>query len=125
MAQIDREVEVSVRVWARDEHDRPPRLALCTTYRPEPAVAVLEAIRGGGLRASPVVLIGNRPACRSVADRFGVDWHMIGDAQGNPDNERLVQLCDRYEVDYIVLARYMRLIPTATCWKSYWRGTCG
>jgi formyltetrahydrofolate deformylase len=77
----------------------------------------LEAIRAGRLLATPAVVIGNRPACRAVADRFGVDWHMIGDDRGNPDNERLVQLLDHYEVDYIVLARYMRLIPPDMCWK--------
>jgi formyltetrahydrofolate deformylase len=117
MAEISRENGLSIRAWARDEHDRPPRLAICVTYRPEPPRAVLEAICDGRLRATPVVLIGNRPACRSLADQFGVDWHMIGDAQGNPDNERLGQLFDHYEVDYIVLARYMRLIPPSTCWK--------
>jgi formyltetrahydrofolate deformylase len=117
MAAVSRVSGLSIRTWAPDEHDRPPRLAVCTTYRSEPAVAVLEAVRAGRLRATPAVLIGNRPACRAVADRFGVDWHMIGDAQGNPDNERLVQLLDHYEVDYVVLARYMRLVPPCTCWK--------
>ena len=117
MAEIECASGVSIRVWTRDAHDRPPRLAICTTYRPEPALAVLEAIRAGWLDATPVVIIGNRPACRSVADQFGVDWHLIGDARGNPDNEQMVQLLDRYEVDYIVLARYMRLIPPSTCWK--------
>jgi formyltetrahydrofolate deformylase len=42
---------------------------------------------------------------------------MVGDDRGNPDNDRMVELFDRYEVDYVVLARYMRLIPAATCWK--------
>jgi formyltetrahydrofolate deformylase len=42
---------------------------------------------------------------------------MVGDAQRNPEDDCLVQLCDRYQVDYLVLARYMRLIPPATCWK--------
>jgi formyltetrahydrofolate deformylase len=46
-----------------------------------------------------------------------VDWHQIGDAEGNPDNDRLVELFDTFEVDYIVLARYMRLIPPSVCWK--------
>jgi formyltetrahydrofolate deformylase len=117
MAEINQANGVSIRVWARDEHERPPRLAICTTYRPEPALAILEAIRAGRLNATPAVLLGNRPACQSVADQFGVDWHLIGDAQGNPDNEQLVQLLDRYEADYIVLARYMRLIPPPTYWK--------
>jgi formyltetrahydrofolate deformylase len=117
MAEIGREKQLSIRVWSREEQDRPARLAICTTYRPEPALAVLNAIRAGQLGATPVVLIGNRPNCRSVAEQFGVDWHLIGDDKGNPDNELMVELIDRYQADYIVLARYMRLIPPATCWK--------
>jgi formyltetrahydrofolate deformylase len=117
MAEISRERGLSIRTWAPGEHDRPPRLALCTTYRPEPAAAVLQAIRDGRLRATAVAVVGNRPACRAVAEQFGVDWHLVGDAAGNPDNERLVGLFDRYEVDYVVLARYMRLVPPSVCWK--------
>jgi len=118
MDEIGREKGLSIRTWSRDEHAaRPPRLALCTTYRAEPPLAVLRAIRDRRLRATPAVVIGNRPNCRAVAEAFGLDWHHVGDAQGNPDNEKMVELFDRYEVDYVVLARYMRLIPPSTCWK--------
>jgi formyltetrahydrofolate deformylase len=117
MDVIGRDKGLSIRTWARDEHARPPRLAVCVTHRPEPPLAVLRAIRDGRLRAEAAVLVGNRPTCRAVAEQFGVDWHQIGDAAGNPDNDRLVELIDRYEVDYIVLARYMRLVPASVCWK--------
>ncbi len=80
-------------------------------------MAVLRAIRDGRLRATAAVLIGNQPTCRAVAEQFGVDWHQVGDARGNPDNDRMVELFDRYEVDDVVLARYMRLIPPSVCWK--------
>jgi formyltetrahydrofolate deformylase len=116
MAQISRESGVSIRTWAREEHDEPPRLVLCTTYRPEPATAVLEAIHDGRLKAKPVALVGNRPACRAVAERFCVPWHMVGDADGNPDNDNMVRIFDECGADYIILARYMRLIPPAMCW---------
>src|ERR1700733_12735281 len=117
MDEVGRLKGLSLRTWSRDAERRPPRLALCTTYRPEPALAVLRAIRDGHLAAVPVVVIGNRDSCRGVAEQFKVDWHQIGDAQGRPDNDRLVELFDRYEVDYIVLARYMRILPPATCLK--------
>lgn len=94
-----------------------PRLAICTTYRPEPALALLRAIRDGQVRAEPAVMIGNRNACRGIAEQFNVPWHMIGDAHGNPDNRRLVELLDTYEIDYVVLARYMRILPPSTCWE--------
>jgi formyltetrahydrofolate deformylase len=40
-----------------------------------------------------------------------------GDASGTPDDERMIALCDEQEVDFIVLARYMRILPAASCWK--------
>src|SRR4029077_20243374 len=36
MNQIGQEKGLSIRTWSRDEHDRPPRLAICVTHRPEP-----------------------------------------------------------------------------------------
>lgn len=117
MNVIGQEKGLSIRTWSRDEHSRPPRVALCVTHRPEPPLAVLRAIRDQRLRATPAVVIANQPTCQAVAEQFGLPWHMIGDARGTPDNDLLVDLFDRYDVDYIVLARYMRLIPPSVCWK--------
>ena len=117
MRRIGKEKGLSIRTWGRDESDRRPRLALCTTWRSEPVLAVLRAIRDQRLQATPVVMMGNRPSCRAVAEQFQVPWFDVGDDQGNPDQERMVDLFDEHEVDYIVLARFMRLLPASTCWR--------
>jgi formyltetrahydrofolate deformylase len=117
MNEIGRLKGLSIRTWSRDEHVRPPRLAICTTYRKEPALAILNAIADGGLKAVPAVMLGNRENCSDLAKQFGIDWHMIADAEGNPDNDKMVDLFDRHEVDYIILARYMRILPPGTCWR--------
>ncbi len=116
MQEIGRLKDLSVRVWSPEERADRPRIAICTTYRTEPVLALLRSIRDGQLNAEPAVMIGNRNACRGIAEQFGVEWHSIGDSQGNPDDERMVELIDEYEVDYVVLARYMRVLPAATCW---------
>ena len=117
MNGIGEQTGLSIRVWSPDEHSRPPRLAICTTYRAEPPLALLRGIRDGRLRATAPLMLGNRPACRGLAEQFGCDWHQIDDGKGNPDNERIVQLLDEYQIDYIILARYMRVLPAATCWR--------
>jgi formyltetrahydrofolate deformylase len=117
LQEIGRLKGLSIRVWSREEHGRPPRLALCATHRPEPPLALLRAMRDQRLRAVPAVMIGNRNSCRGVAEQFEVEWHNIGDDQGTPDNARMVELFDRYDVDYIILARYMRVLPARTCWQ--------
>lgn len=108
---------LQVRVWSRDEHARPPRLAICTTFRSEPPLAILRAIRDKRLKAEAAVMIGNRNACRSVADQFNVPWINMGDAQGNPDYSVLEKVVDEQDIDYVILARYMRVLPAELCWK--------
>ena len=117
LVEIGRRKGLSVRVWSPDERKDRPRLAICATIRPEPSLALLRAIRDGQISAEPAVMIGNRPNCRSIAEQFGVEWHMVGDDAGTADDERLMQICDEHDVDYLVLARYMRVLPASSCWK--------
>lgn len=117
LLEIGRERHLSIRVWSPEERAERPRLAICTTYRREPPLALLRAIRDGQIRAEAAVMIGNRPNCRALAEQFGVDWHHCGDDLGNPDEERMIAVCDEYQVDYVILARYMRVLPPSSCWK--------
>ena len=114
---MGRSTNLSIRVWSPELRAARPRLALWTTYRTEPPLALLRAIRDGQIKADVVVMMGNRPTCRGIAEQFGVDWHMTADEQGVPDDEQMLDLLDQYQVDYVVLARYMRILPPATCWK--------
>lgn len=117
LATIGKQKQLAVRTWSRDETADPPRVAICTTYRPETSLALLRAMRDKRLRAIPAVMVGNRNSCRGVAEQFGIDWHHIGDAQGNPDHAAMTEIFDQYQVDYIVLARYMRVLPPSLCWQ--------
>ncbi|MCA9061713.1 MAG: formyltetrahydrofolate deformylase [Planctomycetaceae bacterium] len=117
LSQIGQLRNLKIRVWSRDEHPRLPRLAICTTYRTEPALAVLRAVRDKRLKAEVALMAGNRNGCRSVAEQFDVPWFNIGDGSGNPNYNQLEQLIDEHEIDYVVLARYMRVLPADLCWK--------
>ena len=117
LEEIGQSRGLKIRVWARDEHKRLPRLAICTTFRTEPPLAILRAIRDGRLKAEAAVMIGNRNACRSVAEQFEVPWHNIGDTSGSVDYSKMENLIDEHDIDYVVLARYMRVLPADLCWK--------
>lgn len=117
LEEIGKLKNLSVRVWSPEERAAKPRLAICTTYRPEPALALLRAIRDGQIRAEAAVMLGNRNACRGIAEQFQIPWHNIGRPDGSADDERLIQICDEAQVDYVILARYMRILPAASCWQ--------
>ena len=90
---------LQIRVWSRHEHPRVPRLCICTTYRTEPPLALLRAVRDNRLRAEIALMAGNRNACRSVAEQFSVPWLSIGDANGNPDHKLLEAALDEHQID--------------------------
>jgi formyltetrahydrofolate deformylase len=119
LTRIGRAKGLSVRVWSPEERRHKPRLAICTSLRTETPLAVLQAIQDGQIRAEAAVMLGNQPHCRALAEQFNVPWHSIakeGSTSGEPDDERLISLCDEYQVDYIILARYMRVLPASSCW---------
>jgi len=47
---------------------------------------------------------------RSLAERYDKPFYDVGDGNGNTDEERLLDLLAEYDVDLIVLARYMRIL---------------
>ncbi|PQO26827.1 formyltransferase family protein [Blastopirellula marina] len=117
LTEIGVEKGLSIRVWSPDVRQRRPRLAICVTYRPEPALALLRAMRDGQIKAEPAVMIGNRDSCRGLAEQFGVEWRNIGDHEGRADDDKMIDVLDEFDVDYVILARYMRVLPASSCWK--------
>ncbi len=117
MREVARKTGLSVRTWSPEITGRKPRLAICVTYRPECATALLSAISKGEINAEPTVMIANRQKCRYLAAEHNVPWESVGDTDGRADDARMIDICDDYEVDYIVLARYMRVLPPTSCWQ--------
>lgn len=108
---------LSIRTWSPRRNKARPRIALCATYRRETPRAVLEAVRAGTIDAEVAVMISNRQACRQLAKEYDVPWYDIGDESGNANDDQLIDICDEHGIDYIVLARYMRILPPSSVWK--------
>jgi len=117
MQQIGAHKQLAIRVWTAPPKGSRPRLAICATYVEHTPRAVLEAVRDGRINAEVAVIISNRIKCRGLAEEFGVHFCMIGDENGAADDAAMVAELDRHEVDYVILARYMRVLPPSTCWQ--------
>lgn len=117
MQEIGVYKKLEIRVWSPQIRQARPRIALCTTFLEATPRAVLQAIADNQIVAQPAVIIGNRKKCQSLAAEFNVPWEFIGRDDGTADDDQMVEVLDRYDVDYVVLARYMRVLPPDTCWK--------
>ncbi len=117
MLRIAEKTQLEIRTWSPEERASRPRLAVCTTFLEATPRAVLRAVRDKLIRAEVGVMIGNRTKCESLAKEFGVPFEYIGNEDGSADDAKMVRLLDQYQIDYVILARYMRILPPDTCWK--------
>ncbi|KAA5540989.1 formyltetrahydrofolate deformylase [Roseiconus nitratireducens] len=116
MQQIGDHTGLAIRVWSGDRR-QVPKLAVCCTFVEHTPRAVLKAAHEGFLAADAAVVLSNRRKLAPLADQFDVPFHCIGDETGAVDDAEMVRLLDHYDVDYVVLARYMRVLPASTCWQ--------
>lgn len=117
MQEIGSKKGLEIRTWSPDLRRTKPRLAICTTFLDATPRAVLEGIRSGLIQAEAAVIIGNRRKCEPLAHEFNVPFEYIGNDDGSANDDQMVQLLDSYKIDYVILARYMRVLPPDTCWK--------
>lgn len=73
--------------------------------------------RSGNLSADIVGVVSNHEDLRSMAESAGLPFIHIPVTTGNkPDAEaRLLRVVDEYDVDLVVLARYMQVLSDQTC----------
>ncbi len=117
MRQIGDHTKLAIRVWSSEYRVKRPRLALACTFVEHTPRAVLQAVKEQLIAAEVAVLVSNRQKLKPLAEEFGVPFRMIGDEKGAAKDEQMVGLLDEFEIDYLILARYMRILPASTCWQ--------
>ncbi|MEE2935775.1 MAG: formyltransferase family protein [Planctomycetota bacterium] len=117
MKEIGKNTRLAIRVWSSEYRAQRPRLAVCCTYVEHTPRAVLAAVADKTIHAESAVVISNRKKLNGLADEFEVPFRMIGDGTGEADDEQMVEILDEFDIDYVVLARYMRILPPSTCWQ--------
>ena len=99
------------------EPRRRQRLALLVTREMHCCEAVLGACRSGELKADPVVVIGNHPAREFRAHPPGLPYVHVPWNDRAQAESRALQLLEKHEVDFVVLARFMKILSPTFVWR--------
>jgi len=103
--------------WRYAQGTRPPRMALFVTKEPECPEAVLKAVRKGELKCQPVVMIGTRRTLAPLARRYGIPFVLATFRNREGAEKRVIRLLAKYEADFCVLARFMKILSPGFVWR--------
>ncbi|HEX5036801.1 MAG TPA: formyltetrahydrofolate deformylase [bacterium] len=92
-------------------------LALLVTREPHCLQTLLKDIKSGTIRGKPVVVLANRPDLQNLAEKHGAPFfHYPSDKKKEHERFVLDKLAE-YDVDLIVLARYMQILSPEFCFR--------
>jgi formyltetrahydrofolate deformylase len=94
----------------------PQRLAILVTKESHVLEGLL-AKSPAALGAKPVVVIGNRPDLGSLARRSKLPFYHAPFLNRAKAEEAVLKLLEKHEVDFIVLARFMKILSPNFVWR--------
>jgi formyltetrahydrofolate deformylase len=116
LADLAQELGMEIRVRWTDPSRR-QRMAIMVTAEPHCASALLASLQSGRLKADPAVMISNRHDLAAMARPAHlpfvfIPWHNRVTAE-----KRALRVLEEYEVDFVVLARFMKILTPNFVWR--------
>jgi formyltetrahydrofolate deformylase len=96
---------------------RRQRLAVMVTGEPHCAQALLQAARSGRIKAEPAVMLSNRRDLAPLAREFKIPFTFIPWNARAVAEKRALRLLEEHEVDFVVLARFMKILSPDFVWR--------
>ncbi len=98
--------------WSLYFSDDTPRMAIFATKQSHCLHDLLARYESGEWDVSIPVIISNHDTLRPVAERFDIEYHHIPITKETKERqeEKQLSILKEYDVDFIVLARYMQIL---------------
>ncbi|MCX6239986.1 MAG: formyltetrahydrofolate deformylase [Bacteroidia bacterium] len=92
--------------------DKRPRMAVFVSKMSHCLFDILSRYTAGDWETDIPVIISNHDTLRPVAQRFGIDFHLIEKNNSNKavQEQKELEILKQYNIDFVVLARYMQVL---------------
>ena len=116
LKQLSKKLSMEIKVHYQ-EPNRLQNVAIFVSKEPRCLDRILEAKKKDEIKANIAVIVGSDSTLKSVADDAGIPFHaVVHNDQAEAEN-KILQLTEQYNVDLIVLARYMRVLTPNFVWR--------
>lgn len=116
LKQLSKKLSMEIKVHYQ-EPNRLQNVAIFVSKEPHCLDRILEAKKKDEIKANIGVIVGSDSTLKSVADDAGIPFHaVVHNDQAEAEN-KILQLIEQYNVDLIVLARYMRVLTPNFVWR--------
>lgn len=111
------ELSMEVTIHFTEPH-RLQRMAIMVTKESHCFEALMREVKCGGLKTEPVAVISNRTDLAALAEKHGLPFHVVPwEGDRNKAEQHALQLVQDYGADFVVLARFMKILSPNFVWR--------
>lgn len=114
---LAKELDMTILFRAHQADAQKPRLGVLVTKESHCLEALLRQTRSGRIPARLAMVASNRTDLRSWCKRRGLPFFYVDDRDKSAHEAALLAEFDKAEVNYVVLARYMRILSPNFVWR--------
>lgn len=93
------------------------RVAVLVTKEPHCLETILDARAKGKIRGEIAVIIGTENTLAPLAKKAKIPFVLVDEKDQPKAEEKIISIIKRFDVDLIVLARYMRILSPNFVWR--------
>ena len=117
LKELSEKLQMEIKVHYQ-EPNRLRNVAILVSKEDHCLLKILEAKQKGEIKANFLVIIGsNDNNLKLIVEEARIPFHVVSNIDQIEAESRILQLNEQYNIDLIVLARYMRILTPNFVWR--------
>jgi formyltetrahydrofolate deformylase len=116
LAALSVELKMEIKVHFYDEN-KIKNVALFVSKEDHCLLKILDSVSKGEIVSNISMIIGSEEKLKHIADSYSIPFFYVDHANQNEAENKILQLVDKFDIDLIVLARYMRILSPNFVWR--------
>ncbi|GKS67050.1 formyltetrahydrofolate deformylase [Nitrosarchaeum sp.] len=104
-------------VSTHHETNSEKNIAILVTKEPRCLETILDASKKKSLKGCISVIVGTEKTLEPLAKKVKIPFITISETNQEKAEEKILEICKKYEIDLIVLARYMKILSPNFVWR--------
>ncbi|MBI5133679.1 MAG: formyltetrahydrofolate deformylase, partial [Thaumarchaeota archaeon] len=100
-----------------DEPNRLKNMVVLVSKESHCLEAILESKKKGEIKVNIPLIVGSENTLKYLADKYKIPFIAVSHADQADAEVRILKLLERFNIDFVALARYMRILSPNFVWR--------
>lgn len=113
---LGKKLQMEVKVHFHEEN-KVKNIAILVSREDHCLLKILNSKTAGEINCNISLIIGSDEKLKPIADNYSIPFFFVNHTDQNIAEKEILQLVEKFDIDLIVLARYMRILTPNFVWR--------